>query len=111
MAKYPGVTITVAGEELVVPGISLRQVREYHESGRLDRVLAVWDAADVPARRAEALTIIHETIRRNHPTLAVDFLEAALAERDLAELLKIILTTSGFERKEKEGPADPPRSP
>jgi len=111
VAKYPGITITIAGEEVVVPGLSLRQVREYNESGRLDRALQPGELVDVPVRRAELLAIVHETIRRNHPALAREFLEESLTERDLVELITMILTTSGFTRKDKENPADPPASP
>lgn len=111
MAKYPGVAIVVAGEELVVPGLSLRQVREYSEIGRLDRVVVGSEGGDVKARRAELLSIIHETIKRNHPSLGLDFLEESLTDRDLPELLTMILTTSGFTRKDKEAKSDPPPSP
>jgi hypothetical protein len=102
--KYRGVSVEIAGQEWVVPPLSVRQFRDNVKM--LIEPVGEVTAENIVDRMDKFVPVIGMAMRRNYPDITDDFLFDALDLSTFATVLIAVQTASGM-KVGKPGEAPP----
>lgn len=95
MPKHDGITIKLAGEDYVVPPLSLGQVKRL-----LPNIEKMQQGSDTLAKFSSIVAIAHAALSRNYPDLKYEDLEEILDMGNFKTVLDAVMGASGFPRGE-----------
>lgn len=101
MAKYDGVKMRVGGRELIVPALTIKQVRSLR--AEFDQMQGIKDAAPTDDQIGAVTRVIHSAVVRNYPDMTQDDLEELLDLSTMQAVVKAIMGQSGLEVTPGEG--------
>ncbi|GLR26511.1 hypothetical protein [Limnobacter litoralis] len=98
MSKIEGVTISLGGEDYVVPALNFRQIKkiqpDIQKLENLSGGLISDEEMEVMAK------VVHEALSRNYPDITQDKVLDLLDLRNAPIVVKAIMGISGFEARE-----------
>ena len=96
MAKHDGVKMRVGGRELIIPALTIKQVRGLRS--QFDAMQSIGDNVAPTDEQIGAVTeVIHSAVVRNYPDLTLDDLEELLDLSTMQAVVKAIMGQSGLE--------------
>ena len=89
--KFEGVSITLGGRKLIVPALTIKQVRV-----TLADDLKALDDKDANVSMMAGQRVILAAIRRNYPEMSEEFIEDSLDLNNYKAVLSAIMGASGL---------------
>jgi hypothetical protein len=93
MPKHEGITIKLAGEEYVVPPLSLGQVKRL-----LPNIEKMQQGTDTLDKFSSVVAIAHAALNRNYPDLKYEDVEELIDMGNFKAVLDAVMGASGFQR-------------
>lgn len=101
MAKYDGVKMRVGGRDLVIPALTIKQVRSLR--AQFDTMQSIGNAAPNDDQIGAITEVIHSAVVRNYPDMTQEGLEELLDLSTMQAVVKAIMGQSGLETTPGEG--------
>lgn len=102
MAKHDGVKMRVGGRELIIPALTIKQVRALR--GQFDAMQGIKENVMPSDEQIGAVTeVIHSAVVRNYPDMTIDTLEELMDLTTMQAVVKAIMGQSGLEVVSGEG--------
>ncbi len=87
-----GIEIKIGDDLLIVPSLSLKQVRL-----SLPKIKTLKMGSFAPADMAVCVEIVHAALTRNYPEMTKDQVEDGIDMRNMAKVLNAVMAVSGME--------------
>jgi hypothetical protein len=101
VVKFEGVVELVGDKKMVIPALSVKQVKNFRSSLAIIPTLAERDPTDEEVDQLMALVLA--AIQRNYPEFTTEELEDSVDLNSLPRLVKAITGQSGLEKTTKVG--------
>ena len=102
---YEGVTVTIGGENYIVPPLNFKQLRAFKP--KLAR-LGKDQAGDLTEEQMDIMSeVIHAALTRNYPDLTRERIEEMLDLGNIGRIFKAAMNASGLEQQQGEAKPRP----
>ena len=102
MARFAGRPLTLGGEELEIPPLSLGQIRKLSvEIAAMSQLSA--SNQITPEVMDMFVNVVHQAISRNYPEKTKDWVEECLDLGNMMEVVDAVMNVSGFIKRAQAG--------
>lgn len=102
MAKFAGTKLTLGGEELEVPPLSLGQIRKLStEIASMSQLSA--SSQITPEMMDMFVNVVQQAVSRNYPEKTREWVEECLDLGNMMEVMDAVMNVSGFIKRAQVG--------
>lgn len=98
MAKYEGMTVVLAGEERVLPPLTLRSLRRLTPQLKALASLAP-DALPNEDQITAVAEVVHASMIRNYPDVTLEQVEEMVDLGNLETVISAVMSVAGLEKR------------
>jgi hypothetical protein len=98
MAKYDGITITLAGKDYVAPPMNLRTLQKF--APQLGAIMS-GNGAETLENVGAIIEVVHACLIRNYPDLTIDDVADMLDVANMKSAIEAVMNITGIEPQGK----------